>query len=109
MPVQFGIDVLIDQRLDLLRGRRSGLISNTSGVTGDLINDVDALLREGRVERATEIADDAVLARGLGLSRAEIVGVRTARDWLRSRRLGHRGAGTDVVITDVPQVVCHRP
>jgi uncharacterized protein YbbC (DUF1343 family) len=50
MSVKCGIEVLIDKRLDLLRGRPAGLISNTSGVTSDLINDVDALLCEPGVQ-----------------------------------------------------------
>lgn len=43
MPVLSGIDVLLGQRLDLIAGRRVGLISSASGVTRDLTNDVDAL------------------------------------------------------------------
>ena len=43
MSVFFGIDVLLDQRLDLIAGRRVGLISNASGVTRDLTSNVDAL------------------------------------------------------------------
>ena len=50
MRVQFGIDVLIDQHLDLIRGRPAGLISNASGVTSELINDVHALLCEPGVQ-----------------------------------------------------------
>ena len=45
MSVLFGIDVLRSQRLDLIAGRRVGLISNASGVTSDLTSTVDALLR----------------------------------------------------------------
>jgi uncharacterized protein YbbC (DUF1343 family) len=50
MTVQFGIDVLINERLDLIRGRRVGLISNASGVTSDLRSPVDALLCEPGVQ-----------------------------------------------------------
>jgi uncharacterized protein YbbC (DUF1343 family) len=43
MSILFGIDVLLSQRLDLIAGRRVGLISNASGVTRDLASNVDAL------------------------------------------------------------------
>ncbi len=50
MAVLFGIDVLLSQRLDLIAGRRVGLISNASGVTSDLMNPVNALLCEPGVQ-----------------------------------------------------------
>ncbi len=43
MTVRFGIDVLLDERLDLIAGRRVGLISNASGVTCNLTSDAQAL------------------------------------------------------------------
>ena len=51
MSVLPGIDVLLSRRfagrqhLDLLAGRRVGLIGNASAVTHDLTSDVDALRR----------------------------------------------------------------
>jgi uncharacterized protein YbbC (DUF1343 family) len=50
MSVLFGIDVLRSQRLDLIAGRRVGLISNASGVTSDLTSTVDALRRAPGVQ-----------------------------------------------------------
>jgi uncharacterized protein YbbC (DUF1343 family) len=45
MSVLPGIDVLLSQRLDLIAGRRVGLISNATGVTRDLVGDAEALQR----------------------------------------------------------------
>ena len=52
MSVLPGIDVLLDQRLDLIAGRRVGLVSNASGMTHDLVSDVDALRRARGVQLA---------------------------------------------------------
>ena len=43
-PVQVGLDRLVDSRLDLLDGKRVGLITNPTGVTGDLEHGIDLLL-----------------------------------------------------------------
>ncbi len=53
MSVLFGIDVLVDERLDLIRGQHVGLVSNASGVTRDLRSAVDALLCEPGVGLVT--------------------------------------------------------
>jgi uncharacterized protein YbbC (DUF1343 family) len=50
MAVQFGVDLLIDQHLDLIQGRLAGLISNASGITSDLTSNVRALLCEPGVQ-----------------------------------------------------------
>ncbi len=42
--VRPGISVLLDERRDLLRGKRVGVLSNSSGVLPDLQSSVDALL-----------------------------------------------------------------
>jgi uncharacterized protein YbbC (DUF1343 family) len=52
MSVLCGIDVLLNQRLDLITGRQVGLISNASGVTRDLSSNVDALRRAPDVHLA---------------------------------------------------------
>jgi uncharacterized protein YbbC (DUF1343 family) len=49
-PILPGIDVLIQQRLDLIAGRRAALISNASAVTRDLTGTVDALWRAPQVQ-----------------------------------------------------------
>jgi len=41
--VQLGVDVLLAEQLDLLKGKRVGLITNQTGVTSDHISTVDAL------------------------------------------------------------------
>lgn len=40
---QTGIEVLLHDRLDLIRGKRVGLITNPTGVNGELVSDVDLL------------------------------------------------------------------
>jgi uncharacterized protein YbbC (DUF1343 family) len=52
MPVLCGIDVLLDQHLDLISGRQIGLISSASGVTHNLRSNVDALQRAPDVHLA---------------------------------------------------------
>jgi uncharacterized protein YbbC (DUF1343 family) len=52
MPVLPGIDVLLNRRLDLIAGRRVGLVSNASGITHDLVSNVDALRRAPGVQLA---------------------------------------------------------
>lgn len=41
--VKPGIEVLLSERLDLVRGKRVGLITNPTGVTSQLVSTVDAL------------------------------------------------------------------
>ncbi len=57
-----------------------------------LIDDVDQLLRVGRVEAAIEQVDRRVLVESLGFSEEEVVTARGASQRLRERRLG-RGRG----------------
>lgn len=73
-----------------------------------LYAEVNSLLRDGFVERATEVADDALLETEIGLSKRDISGIRTARDWLRSRRLGRRLV-EDVGDSNLPRSACGQP
>ena len=41
MPMKLGVDVLFESRLDLLRGRRVGLITNPTGVDGALRSSIE--------------------------------------------------------------------
>ncbi|HEX9074266.1 MAG TPA: DUF1343 domain-containing protein, partial [Anaerolineae bacterium] len=45
--IQTGLDVLITERLDLVRGRRVGLVTQPAAVRADLTHAVDALLGAG--------------------------------------------------------------
>lgn len=54
---------------------------------GELAESVDALLREGRYDEASEAVDAALLCRGLGLSRQTINQLKAGRRRLRDRRL----------------------
>lgn len=47
MAIQTGLQVLLAQRLNLLTGRRVGLVTNPTGVLPDLTLNVDALLAAG--------------------------------------------------------------
>jgi uncharacterized protein YbbC (DUF1343 family) len=42
-PVKPGVEVLIEKRLDLLKGKRVGLITNPSGVDRNLVSTIDRL------------------------------------------------------------------
>ncbi len=57
------------------------------GALTDLAGELDQLLRGGRAEEARELADAAILRRGLGLSQADIRQLREGHLQLRSRRL----------------------
>jgi len=48
--VKLGIDVLLDDRIDLVKGKRIGLITNASGVDGKLRSTADRLHRDKRVK-----------------------------------------------------------
>lgn len=45
--VKPGLEILLDQQLDLIRGKRVGLVTNHSAVTGEAVHIVDALLAGG--------------------------------------------------------------
>jgi len=47
MCVQTGLEVLLSERLDLLRGKRVGLITHPAAVLPDLAHNLDALLHAG--------------------------------------------------------------
>lgn len=47
--VRLGIDVLLSERIDLVKGKRVGLITNTSAVDGKLTLTVDRLIEDKRV------------------------------------------------------------
>ena len=48
--VKPGIDVLLEERLDLVQGKRVGLITNATGVTSDLESDIEALYQAPGVD-----------------------------------------------------------
>jgi len=47
MKVRTGLEVLIEQKLDLVRGRRVGLVGNHSAVNRNLVHAVDVLRSAG--------------------------------------------------------------
>lgn len=49
-PVRLGIDVLLDERIELVRGKRLGLLTHAAGVDGSLVPTVDRLAADERVE-----------------------------------------------------------
>ncbi len=48
--VKPGIEVLLAERLDLVRGKRVGLITNPTGVTSQLVSTIDALHAQPQVQ-----------------------------------------------------------
>jgi uncharacterized protein YbbC (DUF1343 family) len=42
-PFELGIDVLLHHRLDLIKGKNVGLITNPTGVNRDLVSDIDLI------------------------------------------------------------------
>lgn len=48
--VRLGIEVLLDERIELVAGKRVGLITNPAGVDGALVPTVDRLAADGRFE-----------------------------------------------------------
>lgn len=49
-PLRLGIDVLLDERIELVRGKRLGLLTHAAGVDGRLVPTVDRLVNDERVE-----------------------------------------------------------
>lgn len=49
-PVVFGIDVLLDKRIDLVKGKRIGLVTNASAVDGKLESTLMRLYKDKRVK-----------------------------------------------------------
>ena len=50
VAIRLGVDVLLDERIDLVAGRRVGLITNPSGVDHDLVATADRLSEDPRVD-----------------------------------------------------------
>ena len=48
--VRLGIEVLLGERIELIEGKRVGLITNPAGVDGALVPTVDRLANDGRFE-----------------------------------------------------------
>lgn len=48
--VKLGIEVFLESRLDLVKGKKVGLITNPTGVDGRLQSDIDLLRQSGEVE-----------------------------------------------------------
>jgi len=49
LPVKLGIDVLLEKKLHLLKGKRVGLITNKSGITSNRVSTIEALHNERAV------------------------------------------------------------
>ncbi|TNF37791.1 MAG: DUF1343 domain-containing protein [Deltaproteobacteria bacterium] len=49
-PVRLGVDVLLDERIELVRGKRVGLVTNAAAVDGALVGTADRLAADPRVE-----------------------------------------------------------
>jgi uncharacterized protein YbbC (DUF1343 family) len=80
MMVKTGLDVLLAEKPHLLRGRRVGLVTNPTGVTGDLESTVDVLHRAAGVQLA------ALFGPEHGFRASAPDGVAVASD--RDRRTG---------------------
>lgn len=48
-PFKLGIDVLLKDRMDLIKGKNIGLITNPTGVNGNLVSDVDLFFHNPNV------------------------------------------------------------
>jgi uncharacterized protein YbbC (DUF1343 family) len=51
-PVKLGIEVFLESRLDLVKGKKLGLITNPTGLDGGLRSDIDLLRESGQVDLA---------------------------------------------------------
>jgi uncharacterized protein YbbC (DUF1343 family) len=76
MMVKTGLDVLLAEKLDLLRGRRVGLVTNPTGVTSDLESTVDVLHRAPGVQLAALFGPE----HGFRASAPDGVAVTSGRD-----------------------------
>ena len=48
--VRLGVEVLLDEQIELVRGQRVGLVTNPSGVDGELVPTTDRLYADARIE-----------------------------------------------------------
>jgi len=74
--VKTGLDVLLAEKLHLLRGRRVGLVTNPTGVTSDLQSTVDVLHRAAGVHLAALFGPE----HGFSASAPDGVAVASERD-----------------------------
>ena len=74
--VKTGLDVLLAEKLHLLRGRRVGLVTNPTGVTSDLESTVDVLHRAPGVQLAALFGPE----HGFRASAPDGVAVASGRD-----------------------------
>lgn len=64
-PVIVGIDILLDKRIDLIAGKRVGLVTNPSAVDGKLVSTMDRLRRDPRVQLTQLFAPEHGIAGAL--------------------------------------------
>ena len=83
---------------------RRVLIATPEGEFGGLEAELDALLRQGRVDKAQDLADRMLLQNGLGLTQQECATLRNAAHLLRDRRYykGKARAATGKTPTSPP-------
>ena len=63
MTVESGLDVLCKDRLDLLRGRRVGVLCHPASVASDLTHVVDRLIEAASGRRGSTVPSTACAAR----------------------------------------------
>lgn len=109
--VRLGIDLLLAERVDLIAGKKVGLVTNPSGVDGEFVPTIDRLARDERFElvqlfgpehgvRGTVPAGDAVAD-----ARDPRTGVPIESLYGRSRRPSAEAlARVDVVLFDLQDV-----
>ena len=76
MPVTLGIERLLGERVELIRGRRVGLISNASGISHDLTTNVEVLQRTPGVQLVALFGPE----HGLNGAAADGAAVQSGRD-----------------------------
>lgn len=74
-PVRLGVDVLLDSRIDLVAGKRVGLVTNPSAVDSHLVQTLDRLLADKRVQLTQLYAPEHGLRGALPNGAGGITGV----------------------------------
>jgi uncharacterized protein YbbC (DUF1343 family) len=114
MPVQFGIDLLCQQRAELVRGRRVGLIAHQASIGSDFTHAIDLLRQRARANVVRVFAPE----HGSGGGHQDMAGVDETYDPLLGAPVvslyGHDEAsltlkpatldGVDVVVADLMDV-----
>ncbi len=110
-PVRLGVDVLLDQRIDVLAGLRVGLITNASAVDSHLVPTLERFRNDHRFQLAQIFAPEHGLGGAMANGRSDKAGVEASSGipieglFGRNNRPSRKAlARIDVLVFDVQDI-----